>query len=197
MRQNLFDPVQNGKWQVLWTNNPFTRYNSELQYNPYFNQNYKDDNNVLYSYTTPLYQNLPQGVTVMDIIDKNTPRNEFGVPTSISSVGLDQNGNVVDLSEYVRANGYNGEATGDAFYSRIPLTDKILGGYIWDDFDESGKYSFVYNPEDESQGYFYDSENQKLYPFSRNWFQSLLNDNYLSADEINAIKHRDWSAFRR
>ena len=197
MRQNLFDPVQNGKWQVLWTNNPFTRYNSELQYNPYFNQNYKDDNNVLYSYTTPLYQNLPQGVTVMDIIDKNTPRNEFGVPTSISSVGLDQNGNVVDLSEYVRANGYNGEATGDAFYSRIPLTDKILGGYIWDDFDESGKYSFAYNPEDESQGYFYDSENQKLYPFSRNWFQSLLNDNYLSADEINAIKHRDWSAFRR
>ncbi len=197
MRQNLFDPVQNGKWQVLWTNNPFTRYNSELQYNPYFNQNYKDDNNVLYSYTTPLYQNLPQGVTVMDIIDKNTPRNEFGVPTSISSVGLDQNGNVVDLSEYVRANGYNGEATGDAFYSRIPLTDKILGGYIWDDFDESGKYSFVYNPEDESQGYFYDSENQKLYPFSRSWFQSLLNDNYLSADEINAIKHRDWSAFRR
>lgn len=197
MRQNLFDPVQNGKWQVLWTNNPFTRYNSELQYNPYFNQNYKDDNNVLYSYTTPLYQNLPQGVTVMDIIDKNTPRNEFGVPTSISSVGLDQNGNVVDLSEYVRANGYNGEATGDAFYSRIPLTDKILGGYIWDDFDESGKYSFAYNPEDESQGYFYDSENQKLYPFSRSWFQSLLNDNYLSADEINAIKHRDWSAFRR
>lgn len=197
MRQNLFDPVQNGKWQVLWTNNPFTRYNSELQYNPYFNQNYQNDNNVLYSYTTPLYQNLPQGVTVMDIIDSNTPRNEFGVPTSISSIGLDQNGNVVDLSEYVRANGYNGEATGDAFYSRIPLTDKILGGYIWDDFDESGKYSFAYNPEDESQGYFYDSESQKLYPFSRNWFQSLLNDNYLSADEINAIKHRDWSAFRR
>lgn len=197
MRQNLFDPVQNGKWQVLWTNNPFTRYNSELQYNPYFNQNYKDDNNVLYSYTTPLYQNLPQGVTVMDIIDKNTPRNEFGVPTSISSVGLDQNGNVVDLSEYVRASGYNGEATGNAFYSRIDPTDKILGGYIWDDFDESGRYSFAYNPEDENQGFFYDSEERKLHPFSRSWFKSLLNDNYLSADEINAIKHREWSGFRR
>ena len=197
MRQNLFDPIQNGKWQVLWTNNPFTRYNSELQYNPYFNQNYKDDNNVLYSYTTPLYQNLPQGVTVMDIIDKNTPRNEFGVPTSISSVGLDQNGNVVDLSEYVRASGYNGEATGNAFYSRVPRTDQILGGYIWDDFDPSGRYSFAYNPEDNNQGYFYDSEDKKLYPFSRNWFQSLLDDNYISADEINAIKHRDWAAFRR
>lgn len=198
MRQNLFDPVQNGKWQVLWTNNPFTRYNSELQYNPYFNQNYKDDNNVLYSYTTPLYQNLPQGVTVMDIIDKNTPRNEFGVPTSISSVGLDQNGNVVDLSEYVRANGYNGEATGDAFYSRIPLTDKILGGYVWDDFDESGKYSFAYNPDNPEMGYFYDSENNKLYPFRQEVFRQLLNnDGYLSAEEINQIKHMDWGAFRR
>lgn len=197
MRQNLFDPIKNGQWQVLWTNNPFQRYNSQLQYNPYFNSTYKDDNNVLYAYTSPLYENLPQGVTVMDIIDSNTPRNEFGVPTSVSSIGLDENGNVVDISKYIRAAGYNGEATGNAFYSRIDPTDKILGGYIWDDFDPSGRYSFAYNPEDETQGFFYDSEERKLHPFSRSWFKSLLNDNYLSADEINAIKHREWSGFRR
>lgn len=77
----------------------------------------------------------------MDIIDNNTPRNEFGVPTSIPSIGLDENGNVVDISKYIRAAGYNGEATGNAFYSRIDPTDKILGGYIWDDFDLSGRYS--------------------------------------------------------
>ena len=103
MSQNLFDPIKNGQWQVLWTNNPFQRYNSQLQYNPYFNSTYKDDNNVLYAYTSPLYENLPQGVTVMDIIDSNTPRNEFGVPTSISPVGLDENGNVIDISKYIRA----------------------------------------------------------------------------------------------
>lgn len=197
MRQNLFDPVKNGQWQVLWTNNPFQRYNSQLQYNPYFNKTYKNDDNVLYTYTSPLYENLPKGVTVMDVIDNNTPRNEFGVPTSISSIGLDENGNVVDISKYIRATGYNGEATGNAFYSRIDPTDKILGGYIWDDFDPSGRYSFAYNPEDETQGFFYDTESKKLYPFNRNWFKSLLNDNYLSADEINAIKHREWSGFRR
>lgn len=197
MRQNLFDPVKNGQWQVLWTNNPFQRYNSQLQYNPYFNKTYKNDDNVLYTYTSPLYENLPKGVTVMDIIDNNTPRNEFGVPTSISSIGLDENGNVVDISKYIRAAGYNGEAIGNAFYSRIDPTDKILGGYIWDDFDPSGRYSFAYNPEDETQGFFYDTESKKLYPFNRNWFKSLLNDNYLSADEINAIKHREWSGFRR
>lgn len=197
MRQNLFDPVKNGQWQVLWTNNPFQRYNSQLQYNPYFNKTYKNDDNVLYTYTSPLYENLPQGVTVMDIIDNNTPRNEFGVPTSIPSIGLDENGNVVDISKYIRAAGYNGEATGNAFYSRIDPTDKILGGYIWDDFDPSGRYSFAYNPEDENQGFFYDTESKKLHPFNRNWFKSLLNDNYLSADEINAIKHREWSGFRR
>lgn len=197
MRQNLFDPVKNGQWQVLWTNNPFQRYNSQLQYNPYFNKTYKNDDNVLYTYTSPLYENLPKGVTVMDIIDNNTPRNEFGVPTSIPSIGLDENGNVVDISKYIRAAGYNGEATGNAFYSRIDPTDKILGGYIWDDFDPSGRYSFAYNPEDETQGFFYDTESKKLHPFNRNWFKSLLNDNYLSADEINAIKHREWSGFRR
>lgn len=197
MRQNLFDPVKNGQWQVLWTNNPFQRYNSQLQYNPYFNKTYKNDDNVLYTYTSPLYENLPKGVTVMDIIDNNTPRNEFGVPTSIPSIGLDENGNVVDISKYIRAAGYNGEATGNAFYSRIDPTDKILGGYIWDDFDPSGRYSFAYNPEDETQGFFYDIESKKLHPFNRNWFKSLLNDNYLSADEINAIKHREWSGFRR
>lgn len=197
MRQNLFDPIKNGQWQVLWTNNPFQRYNSQLQYNPYFNSTYKNDDNVLYTYTSPLYENLPQGVTVMDIIDSNTPRNEFGVPTSVSSIGLDKDGNIVDISKYIRAAGYNGEATGDAFYSRVDPTDKILGGYIWDDFDESGRYSFAYNPEDENQGFFYDSEERKLHPFSRSWFKSLLNDNYLSADEINAIKHREWSGFRR
>lgn len=197
MRQNLFDPVKNGQWQVLWTNNPFQRYNSQLQYNPYFNKTYKNDDNVLYTYTSPLYENLPKGVTVMDIIDNNTPRNEFGVPTSIPSIGLDENGNVVDISKYIRAAGYNGEATGNAFYSRIDPTDKILGGYIWDDFDPSGRYSFAYNPEDEAQGFFYDTESKKLHPFNRNWFKSLLNDNYLSADEINAIKHREWSGFRR
>lgn len=197
MRQNLFDPVKNGQWQVLWTNNPFQRYNSQLQYNPYFNKTYKNDDNVLYTYTSPLYENLPKGVTVMDIIDNNTPRNEFGVPTSIPSIGLDENGNVVDISKYIRAAGYNGEATGSAFYSRIDPTDKILGGYIWDDFDPSGRYSFAYNPEDETQGFFYDIESKKLHPFNRNWFKSLLNDNYLSADEINAIKHREWSGFRR
>lgn len=197
MRQNLFDPVKNGQWQVLWTNNPFQRYNSQLQYNPYFNKTYKNDDNVLYTYTSPLYENLPQGVTVMDIIDNNTPRNEFGVPTSIPSIGLDENGNVIDISKYIRAAGYNGEASGNAFYSRIDPTDKILGGYIWDDFDPSGKYSFAYNPEDETQGFFYDTESKKLHPFNRNWFKSLLNDNYLSADEINAIKHREWSGFRR
>lgn len=197
MRQNLFDPVKNGQWQVLWTNNPFQRYNSQLQYNPYFNKTYKNDDNVLYTYTSPLYENLPKGVTVMDIIDNNTPRNEFGVPTSIPSIGLDENGNVVDISKYIRAAGYNGEATGNAFYSRIDPTDKILGGYIWDDFDLSGRYSFAYNPEDETQGFFYDTESKKLHPFNRNWFKSLLNDNYLSADEINAIKHREWSGFRR
>lgn len=197
MRQNLFDPVKNGQWQVLWTNNPFQRYNSQLQYNPYFNKTYKNDDNVLYTYTSPLYENLPQGVTVMDIIDNNTPRNEFGVPTSIPSIGLDENGNVVDISKYIRAAGYNGEASGNAFYSRIDPTDKILGGYIWDDFDPSGRYSFAYNPEDETQGFFYDTESKKLHPFNRNWFKSLLNDNYLSADEINAIKHREWSGFRR
>lgn len=197
MRQNLFDPVKNGQWQVLWTNNPFKRYNSQLQYNPYFNKTYKNDDNVLYTYTSPLYENLPQGVTVMDIIDNNTPRNEFGVPTSIPSIGLDENGNVVDISKYIRATGYNGEATGNAFYSRIDPTDKILGGYIWDDFDPSGRYSFAYNPEDENQGFFYDTESKKLHPFNRNWFKSLLNDNYLSAGEINAIKHREWSGFRR
>lgn len=197
MRQNLFDPVKNGQWQVLWTNNPFQRYNSQLQYNPYFNKTYKNDDNVLYTYTSPLYENLPQGVTVMDIIDNNTPRNEFGVPTSIPSIGLDENGNVVDISKYIRAAGYNGEATGNAFYSRIDPTDKILGGYIWDDFDPSGRYSFAYNPEDENQGFFYDTESKKLHLFNRNWFKSLLNDNYLSADEINAIKHREWSGFRR
>lgn len=197
MRQNLFDPVKNGQWQVLWTNNPFQRYNSQLQYNPYFNKTYKNDDNVLYTYTSPLYENLPKGVTVMDIIDNNTPRNEFGVPTSISSIGLDENGNVVDISKYIRAAGYNGEAIGNAFYSRIDPTDKILGGYIWDDFDPSGRYSFAYNPEDETQGFFYDTESKKLHPFNRNWFKSLLNDNYLSADEINAIKHREWSGFRR
>lgn len=197
MRQNLFDPVKNGQWQVLWTNNPFQRYNSQLQYNPYFNKTYKNDDNVLYTYTSPLYENLPKGVTVMDIIDNNTPRNEFGVPTSIPSIGLDENGNVVDISKYIRAAGYNGEAIGNAFYSRIDPTDKILGGYIWDDFDPSGRYSFAYNPEDETQGFFYDTESKKLHPFNRNWFKSLLNDNYLSADEINAIKHREWSGFRR
>lgn len=197
MRQNLFDPVKNGQWQVLWTNNPFQRYNSQLQYNPYFNKTYKNDDNVLYTYTSPLYENLPKGVTVMDIIDNNTPRNEFGVPTSIPSIGLDENGNVVDISKYIRAAEYNGEATGNAFYSRIDPTDKILGGYIWDDFDPSGRYSFAYNPEDETQGFFYDTESKKLHPFNRNWFKSLLNDNYLSADEINAIKHREWSGFRR
>lgn len=197
MRQNLFDPVKNGQWQVLWTNNPFQRYNSQLQYNPYFNKTYKNDDNVLYTYTSPLYENLPKGVTVMDIIDNNTPRNEFGVPTSIPSIGLDENGNIVDISKYIRAAGYNGEATGNAFYSRIDPTDKILGGYIWDDFDPSGRYSFAYNPEDENQGFFYDTESKKLHPFNRNWFKSLLNDNYLSADEINAIKHREWSGFRR
>lgn len=197
MRQNLFDPVKNGQWQVLWTNNPFQRYNSQLQYNPYFNKTYKNDDNVLYTYTSSLYENLPKGVTVMDIIDNNTPRNEFGVPTSIPSIGLDENGNVVDISKYIRAAGYNGEATGNAFYSRIDPTDKILGGYIWDDFDPSGRYSFAYNPEDETQGFFYDTESKKLHPFNRNWFKSLLNDNYLSADEINAIKHREWSGFRR
>lgn len=197
MRQNLFDPVKNGQWQVLWTNNPFQRYNSQLQYNPYFNKTYKNDDNVLYTYTSPLYENLPKGVTVMDIIDNNTPRNEFGVPTSIPSIGLDENGNVVDISKYIRAAGYNGEVTGNAFYSRIDPTDKILGGYIWDDFDPSGRYSFAYNPEDETQGFFYDTESKKLHPFNRNWFKSLLNDNYLSADEINAIKHREWSGFRR
>lgn len=196
MRQNLFDPVKNGQWQVLWTNNPFQRYNSQLQYNPYFNKTYKNDDNVLYTYTSPLYENLPKGVTVMDIIDNNTPRNEFGVPTSIPSIGLDENGNVVDISKYIRAAGYNGEATGNAFYSRIDPTDKILGGYIWDDFDPSGRYSFAYNPEDETQGFFYDTESKKLHPFNRNWFKSLLNDNYLSADEINAIKHGEWSGFR-
>nr|DAQ87758.1 MAG TPA: hypothetical protein [Caudoviricetes sp.] len=104
----------------------------------------------------------------MDIIDNNTPRNEFGVPTSISSIGLDENGNVVDISKYIRAAGYNGEATGNAFYSRIDPTDKILGGYIWDDFDPSGRYSFAYNPEDENQGFFYDTESKKLHPFNRN-----------------------------
>lgn len=198
MSQNLFDPIKNGQWQVLWTNNPFQRYNSQLQYNPYFNSTYKDDNNVLYAYTSPLYENLPQGVTVMDIIDSNTPRNEFGVPTSISPVGLDENGNVIDISKYIRAVGYNGEATGNAFYSRVNPTDKILGGYIWDDFDESGKYSFAYNPDNPEMGYFYDSENNKLYPFRQEVFRQLLNnDGYLSAEEINQIKHMDWGAFRR
>lgn len=133
----------------------------------------------------------------MDIIDQNTPRNEFGVPTQLSSIGLDANGNPIDLSGYVRAAGYNGEATGNAFYSRIPLTDKILGGYIWDDFDESGRFSFAYNPENPDEGYFYDVANQKLHPFSKNWFNQLLEDNYLSADEYNRIMHRDWSALRR
>ena len=198
MSQNLFDPIKNGQWQVLWTNNPFQRYNSQLQYNPYFNSTYKDDNNVLYAYTSPLYENLPQGVTVMDIIDSNTPRNEFGVPTSISPVGLDENGNVIDISKYIRAVGYNGEATGNAFYSRVNPTDKILGGYVWDDFDESGKYSFAYNPDNPEMGYFYDSENNKLYPFRQEVFRQLLNnDGYLSAEEINQIKHMDWGAFRR
>lgn len=198
MSQNLFDPIKNGQWQVLWTNNPFQRYNSQLQYNPYFNSTYKDDNNVLYAYTSPLYENLPQGVTVMDIIDSNTPRNEFGVPTSISPVGLDENGNVIDISKYIRAMGYNGEATGNAFYSRVNPTDKILGGYVWDDFDESGKYSFAYNPDNPEMGYFYDSENNKLYPFRQEVFRQLLNnDGYLSAEEINQIKHMDWGAFRR
>lgn len=198
MSQNLFDPIKNGQWQVLWTNNPFQRYNSQLQYNPYFNSTYKDDNNVLYTYTSPLYENLPQGVTVMDIIDSNTPRNEFGVPTSISPVGLDENGNVIDISKYIRAVGYNGEATGNAFYSRVNPTDKILGGYVWDDFDESGKYSFAYNPDNPEMGYFYDSENNKLYPFRQEVFRQLLNnDGYLSAEEINQIKHMDWGAFRR
>lgn len=198
MSQNLFDPIKNGQWQVLWTNNPFQRYNSQLQYNPYFNSTYKDDNNVLYAYTSPLYENLPQGVTVMDIIDSNTPRNEFGVPTSISHVGLDENGNVIDISKYIRAAGYNGEATGNAFYSRVNPTDKILGGYVWDDFDESGKYSFAYNPDNPEMGYFYDSENNKLYPFRQEVFRQLLNnDGYLSAEEINQIKHMDWGAFRR
>lgn len=198
MSQNLFDPIKNGQWQVLWTNNPFQRYNSQLQYNPYFNSTYKDDNNVLYAYTSPLYENLPQGVTVMDIIDSNTPRNEFGVPTSISPVGLDENGNVIDISKYIRAGGYNGEATGNAFYSRVNPTDKILGGYVWDDFDESGKYSFAYNPDNPEMGYFYDSENNKLYPFRQEVFRQLLNnDGYLSAEEINQIKHMDWGAFRR
>lgn len=198
MSQNLFDPIKNGQWQVLWTNNPFQRYNSQLQYNPYFNSTYKDDNNVLYAYTSPLYKNLPQGVTVMDIIDSNTPRNEFGVPTSISPVGLDENGNVIDISKYIRAVGYNGEATGNAFYSRVNPTDKILGGYVWDDFDESGKYSFAYNPDNPEMGYFYDSENNKLYPFRQEVFRQLLNnDGYLSAEEINQIKHMDWGAFRR
>ena len=198
MSQNLFDPIKNGQWQVLWTNNPFQRYNSQLQYNPYFNSTYKDDNNVLYAYTSPLYENLPQGVTVMDIIDSNTPRNEFGVPTSISPVGLDENGNVIDISKYIRAVGYNGEATGNAFYSRVNPTDKILGGYVWDDFDESGKYSFAYNPGNPEMGYFYDSENNKLYPFRQEVFRQLLNnDGYLSAEEINQIKHMDWGAFRR
>lgn len=198
MSQNLFDPIKNGQWQVLWTNNPFQRYNSQLQYNPYFNSTYKDDNNVLYTYTSPLYENLPQGVTVMDIIDSNTPRNEFGVPTSISPVGLDENGNVIDISKYTRAVGYNGEATGNAFYSRVNPTDKILGGYVWDDFDESGKYSFAYNPDNPEMGYFYDSENNKLYPFRQEVFRQLLNnDGYLSAEEINQIKHMDWGAFRR
>lgn len=198
MSQNLFDPIKNDQWQVLWTNNPFQRYNSQLQYNPYFNSTYKDDNNVLYAYTSPLYENLPQGVTVMDIIDSNTPRNEFGVPTSISPVGLDENGNVIDISKYIRAVGYNGEATGNAFYSRVNPTDKILGGYVWDDFDESGKYSFAYNPDNPEMGYFYDSENNKLYPFRQEVFRQLLNnDGYLSAEEINQIKHMDWGAFRR
>ena len=198
MSQNLFDPIKNGQWQVLWTNNPFQRYNSQLQYNPYFNSTYKDDNNVLYAYTSPLYENLPQGVTVVDIIDSNTPRNEFGVPTSISPVGLDENGNVIDISKYIRAAGYNGEATGNAFYSRVDPTDKILGGYVWDDFDESGKYSFAYNPDNPEMGYFYDSENNKLYPFRQEVFRQLLNsDGYLSAEEINQIKHMDWGAFRR
>lgn len=198
MSQNLFDPIKNGQWQVLWTNNPFQRYNSQLQYNPYFDSTYKDDNNVLYAYTSPLYENLPQGVTVMDIIDSNTPRNEFGVPTSISPVGLDENGNVIDISKYIRAVGYNGEATGNAFYSRVNPTDKILGGYVWDDFDESGKYSFAYNPDNPEMGYFYDSENNKLYPFRQEVFRQLLNnDGYLSAEEINQIKHMDWGAFRR
>lgn len=198
MRQNLFDPIKNGQWQVLWTNNPFQRYNSQLQYNPYFNKTYKNDNNVLYAYTSPLYENLPQGVTVMDIIDSNTPRNEFGVPTSVSSIGLDKDGNIVDISKYIRAVGYNGEATGNAFYSRVNPTDKILGGYVWDDFDESGKYSFAYNPDNPEMGYFYDSENNKLYPFRQEVFRQLLNnDGYLSAEEINQIKHMDWGAFRR
>nr|DAI40017.1 MAG TPA: hypothetical protein [Caudoviricetes sp.] len=41
-------------------------------------------------------------------------------------------------------------------------------------------------------GYFYDSENNKLYPFRQEVFRQLLNnDGYLSAEEINQIKHMD------
>ena len=95
MRQNLFDPVKNGQWQVLWTNNPFQRYNSQLQYNPYFNKTYKNDDtsfkHFINEITRPdvklldVYTGTPKGVDMANF--KKNLRNEV---YSLATAGNDE-----------------------------------------------------------------------------------------------------------
>lgn len=212
MRNNLFDPSQNGKWQVLWTNDPYTRYNRNTQYNPWFDKNYKDDNNVLYSYVTSAYQGLPSGINVLDVIDSNTQRNEFGVPVfgGQTTIALDENGNPVDISKYIRAETTNGESSGNAFQRLLGKEAGAYQGWIWNDMldtsDQKGEdgqpiqhysgWSILYNPRTGAEAY-YDDKNQRIIDPSRNNYETPYLtwwENGQSGNKVRLSQLDNWSA---
>ena len=210
MRNNLFDPSQNGGWQVLWTNDPYTRYNRNTQYNPYFDKKYADDNNVVYSYVTSAYQGLPSGVNVLDVIDSNTQRNEFGVPISGGTpLALDEKGNPIDISSYIRSATTNSESTGNAFQRLLGNEAGAYKGWIWEDIlntsdqlDENGQpiqnysgWSILYNPRTGQEAY-YDDEKQRIIDPSKNNAGSYITwwENGKSGNQVRLSQISNWDA---